>query len=105
MNGLQHCSVHLKKSSLQKENYYYYYYYYYNTYEIAYPAPLSCTNVIYPITTFGDCKSMNLIYQLQRTESKAFYIGETGRSLSDRINGLHYTRTVSNPDLPAAIHT
>ena len=35
----------------------------------------------------------------------AFYIGETSRSLSDRMNGYRFTTTVSNPDLPVAIHT
>ena len=36
---------------------------------------------------------------------KAFYIGETRRSLSDRMNGHRFTTTVSNSDLPVAIHT
>ena len=31
----------------------------------------SCTNLTYPITTHADCKSMNLIYQLQCTECNA----------------------------------
>ena len=35
----------------------------------------------------------------------AMYIGETSRSLSDRMNGYQFTTTVSNPDLPVAIHT
>ena len=64
----------------------------------------SCTNVTYPITTHADCKSMNLICQLQCTECNAFYNGETSRSLSDRMNGHWFTTTVSNPDLPVAIH-
>ena len=34
-----------------------------------------------------------------------FYIGETRRSLSDHMNGHSFTTTVSNPDLPVAIHT
>ena len=59
----------------------------------------SCTNLNYPITTLGDCKSMNLIYQLQFTVCNAFYIGESCHSLSDRMNGYHFTTTVSNPDL------
>ena len=50
-------------------------------------------------------KSMNLIYQLQCTECNAFYMGETRRSLSDCMNGHRFTTTVSNPDLPVAIHT
>ena len=58
----------------------------------------------HPITTHADCKSMNLIYQLQCTECNAFYIGETRRSLSDRMNEHRFTTTVSNPDLPVAIH-
>ena len=37
----------------------------------------SCTNVTYPFTTHADCKSMNLIYQLECTECNAFYIGES----------------------------
>ena len=61
--------------------------------------------ITYPITTHADCKSMNLIYQLQCTESNAFYIGETRRFLSDSMNGHRFTITVSNPDLPVAIHT
>ena len=65
----------------------------------------SRTNVTYPITTHADCKSMNLIYQLECTECNAFYIGETSRFLSDRMNGHWFTTTVSNPDLPVAIHT
>ena len=65
----------------------------------------SCTNVTYPITTNANCRSMNLIYQLQYVECNAFYIGETRRSLSDRMNGHQFTTTVSNPDLPVAIHT
>ena len=39
-----------------------------------------------------------------QTECNAFYIGETRRSLSDRMNGHQFTTTVSNPDLPVAIH-
>ena len=65
----------------------------------------SCTNVTYPITTHADCKSMNLIYQLKCTECNAFYIGETRCSLSDHMNVHRFTTTVSNPDLPVAIHT
>ena len=65
----------------------------------------SCTKVTYPITTHADCKSMNLIYQLQCTASNAAQIGETRCSLSDRMNGHCFTTTVSNPDLPVAIHT
>ena len=65
----------------------------------------SRTNVTHPITTHADCKSMNLIYQLQCTECNAFYIGETSRCLSDRMNGHWFTTTVSNPDLPVVIHT
>ena len=65
----------------------------------------SCTNITYLITTHAYCKSMNLIYRLQCTECNAFYIGETCRFLSDRMNGHRFTRTVSNPDLPVAIHT
>ena len=34
-----------------------------------------------------------------------FYIGESHRSLSDRMNEHRFTTTVSNPDLPVAIHT
>ena len=52
-----------------------------------------------------NCKSMNLIYQLQCTECNAFYIGETRRSISHHMNGHRFTTTVSNPDLPVAIHT
>ena len=48
---------------------------------------------------------MNLIYQLQCTVCNAFYTGETSCSLSDRMNGHRFTTTVSNPDLPVAIHT
>ena len=48
---------------------------------------------------------LNLIYQLQCTESNAFYTGETHRSLSDRMNGQRFTIMVSNPDLPVGIHT
>ena len=55
--------------------------------------------------THADCKFMNLIYQLQCTECNAFYIGEACGSLSDRMNGHRFTTTVSNPDLPVAIHT
>ena len=65
----------------------------------------SRTNVTYPITTHANCKSINLIYQLQCTECNAFYIGETRRSLSDHMNGHWFTATVLNPDLPVAIHT
>ena len=61
--------------------------------------------VTYHITTHADCKSMNLIYQLECTECNAFYIGETPCSLSDHMNGHRFTTTVSNPDLPVAIHT
>ena len=32
-------------------------------------------------------------------------IGETHRSLSDCMNGHRFTTTVSNPELPVAIHT
>ena len=52
-----------------------------------------------------DCKSMNLIYQLQCTECNAFYFGETHRSLSNHMNEHQFTTMVSNPDLPVAIHT
>ena len=50
-------------------------------------------------------KSMNLIYQLKCTECNAFYIEETCCSLSNHMNGHCFTTTVSNPDLPIAIHT
>ena len=43
---------------------------------------------------------MNLIYQLECTECNAFYIGETRRSLSDRMNEHQFTTMVSNLDLP-----
>ena len=46
-----------------------------------------------------------LIYQLQCSQCNAFYTGETCHSLSDHVNGHHFTTTVSNPDLPVAIHT
>ena len=69
------------------------------------PPTSSCTNLTYPITTHADCKSMNLIYQLQCNVCNAFYIGETHRSLSDCMNGHLSTTAVSNPDLPVAIHT
>ena len=62
-------------------------------------------NVTYPITTHGDCKSMNLIYQLQCTECNAFYIGETRCSPSDCMNGHQFTTMISNTNLPVAIHT
>ena len=38
------------------------------------------------------------------TECNAFYIGETCHSLYDHMNGHWFTTTVSNPDLPVAIH-
>ena len=71
------------------------------------PAPFtsSHTNVTFPITTHADCKSMNLIYQLQCTECNAFHTGETRHSLSDHTNGHWFTTTISNQDLPGAIHT
>ena len=69
------------------------------------PPASSCTNLTYTITTHADCKSMNLIYQLQCNVCNAFYIGETRRSLSDYMNGHRFTTTVSNSDLPVAIHT
>ena len=69
------------------------------------PPANSFTNLTYPITTYADCKSMDLIYQLQCNVCNAFYIGETRRSLSDRMNGHRFTTTVSNSDLPVAIHT
>ena len=69
------------------------------------PPASSCANLTYPITTHADCKSMNLIYQLQCNVCNAFYIGETRRYLSDRMNGQCFTTTVSNLDLPVAIHT
>ena len=65
----------------------------------------SCTNLTYPITTHAECKSMNLIYQLQCNLCKSFYIGDTRHSLSDRMNGHRFTTTVLNSDLPVAIHT
>ena len=34
-----------------------------------------------------------------------FHIEETCLSLFDRMNGHRFTTTVSNPDLPVAIHT
>ena len=56
----------------------------------------SCTNLTYPIITHADCKSMNLIDQLQCTECNTFYIGETHCSLCDCMNGHHFTTTVRN---------
>ena len=53
-----------------------------------------CTNLTYPITTFADCKSMILIYQLQCTKCNAFYIGETHRSLSYRMNVHRFTTQI-----------
>ena len=64
----------------------------------------SCTKITYPVTTHADCNSTNLIYQFQCNECKAFYIGETCHSVCDCINGHCFTTTVSNPDLPVAIH-
>ena len=60
----------------------------------------SGTNLTYPLTTNADCKSMNLIYQLQCNVCEAFYIGET-----HRMNGHRFTTTVPNSDLPVVIHT
>ena len=55
--------------------------------------------------THADCKSMNLTYQLRCTECNAFYIGEIRSSLPNRMNGHSFITTVSNSDLPVAIHT
>ena len=60
---------------------------------------------LFRVPTHADCKSKNLIYQLQCTECNAFYVGETRHSLSDHMNGHRFTTTVSNPDVPVAIHT
>ena len=65
---------------------------------------MSLIAVSYPII-FIHGKFMNLLYQLRCTECNAFYIGETHHSLSYRMNGHRFTITVSNPDLPVAIHT
>ena len=65
----------------------------------------SCINITYPMTTHDDCKCMNLIYKLQCIECNDFHIRETHRSLSDWMNGHRFTTTVSNSDLPVAIHT
>ena len=65
----------------------------------------SCTNLTCPISTHADCKSMNLTYQLRCTECNAFYIGEIHSSLPNRMNGHRFITTVSNSDLPVAIHT
>ena len=66
---------------------------------------IGCTNLPYPITTLADYKFMNLIYQLQCKECSALYIGEIHRSHSNHMNGHCFITTVSNPDLPIAIHT
>ena len=59
----------------------------------------------YPITTHADCKSSNLVYQLQCKKCKAFYIGATGQMLSKRVNRHRSTCMVVNSDLPVPIHT
>ena len=69
------------------------------------PAPLPAPAVTYSISTHADCKSMNLIYQLQCTECNAFYIAETRCSLLDCTKCHQFTTTVLNPHLPVAIHT
>ena len=63
------------------------------------------TGLTYPITTLADCKSSNLVYQLQCKKCKAFYIGETGQMLFKRVNGHRSPCTVVNSDLPVPIHT
>ena len=65
----------------------------------------SGTSLAYSIIIHVDCKSMNLMYQLECTDCIAFYIGETRCSLSDHMNGHRFTTRVSNPGLPVTIHT
>ena len=49
------------------------------------------TNLSYPITTLADCKSSNLVYQLQCMKCNDFYVGETGQMLSKHMNGHQFT--------------
>jgi hypothetical protein len=58
------------------------------------------TNLIYPITILADCKSSNLVYQLQCKKYNAFFIGENGQMLSKCLNGHQSTCIVVNFDLP-----
>ena len=69
------------------------------------PFTSSCTALTYPITTHADNKSMNLIYQLQCTNCKAFYIGETHRSLSDHMNGHLFTHSIVPRSTSCHSHT
>jgi len=55
--------------------------------------------------TLADCKSSNLVYQLQCKKCNAFYIGETGQILSKCVNVHHSTCTVINSDLLVPIQT
>ena len=68
-------------------------------------SPAPSPSPTYPIITLAGCKSSNLIYQLQCKKCKAFYIGETGQMLSNRVNGHCCTCTFVNSDLPVPIHT
>ena len=49
--------------------------------------PSSNTNLTYPISTLADCKSSNLVYQLQCMNCNVFYIGETGKMFSTCLSG------------------
>ena len=51
--------------------------------------------------TLADCKSSNLIYQLQCKKCEAFYIGETGQILSKCVNGHRSICTVANYRYPS----
>ena len=63
------------------------------------------TYLTYLITVHVDCKSMNLIYQLQFTECNAFLHWTNHCSLTDCMNGHFFTAIVSNPGLLVAVHT
>ena len=73
----------------------------------ALPVPIHTQSHQLPftITTLANCKSSNLVYQLQCKKCEAFYIVETGQMLSKRVNGHFSTYTVTNSDLPVPIHT
>ena len=58
-----------------------------------------------PLPNYSDCKSSNLIYWLQCTECHVFYIWRNLLIPLWPQNRHFITTTISNPDLPVAIHS
>nr|CAD7413787.1 unnamed protein product [Timema poppensis] len=62
------------------------------------------TKVNYPIKGHHTCDSENLVYQLERNQCQAQYIGLTTETLRKRMNGHRHDTNMENKEKPVAAH-